>query len=131
MEWNGAKQKGAGIPNFKLGNGEIPRNGGFPGNYCSPEIESGMQAEGQTSQGSEEDKETKKLGEEKDSIPRDPHDRGKWKKWSSLFGVKPLVKSGLPEVTNISDPVSSLVAIFVLDKVVDMTIAGISMTLVG
>lgn len=90
-----------------------------------------MQAGGQTSQGSEEDKEKEKSGEEKDSIPRDPHDRGKWKKWSSLFGVKPLVKAGLPEVTNISDPASGLVTISVPNKVVDMTIAGLSMTLVG
>lgn len=45
--------------------------------------------------------------------------------------MKPLDKSGLPEVTNISDPVSGLVAISVLDKLVDLTVAGLTMTLVG
>ncbi|XP_059066202.1 uncharacterized protein LOC131857546 [Cryptomeria japonica] len=37
---------------------------------------------------------------------------------------KPLAKSGLPEVTNIYDPVSGLVVISVPDKLVDLTVAG-------
>lgn len=68
--------------------------------------------------------------EDKDSKIGDPHDRGKEKKWSSLFGVKLLVKSGLPKVSNISDPIIGVVAIFVLDKLVDLIVSGLAMTLV-
>lgn len=125
------ERKGAGIPNFKLGNSRIPGNSRFPGDCSFSRIRTGDQAGGQAPQGLEEDKEKSKLREDKYSNPKDPHGRGKGKKWSSLFGVKPLVKSGLPEVTNISDPASGQFAIFVLDKVVDMTISGLSMTLVG
>lgn len=69
--------------------------------------------------------------DEKDSKNGDPHDTGKEKKWSSLFGVRPLVKSGLPEVKYISDPVTGVVAIYIPYKLVDLTVSGLAMTLVG
>lgn len=131
MKRKGAERKGAGIPNFKMGNGRIPGNNGFLGDCSFSGIGTGDQAGGQAPQGSKEDKEKAKPGEDKDLNPRDPHDRGKGKKWSSLFRVKPLVKSRLSEVTNISDPTTGQFALFVLDKVVDMTVSGLFMTLVG
>ncbi|XP_059077887.1 uncharacterized protein LOC131876486 [Cryptomeria japonica] len=87
--------------------------------------------DGEASQGTEGDKAIVKSVEDKDSKNGDPHDRGKEKKWSSLFGVRPLEKSGLPEVKNIFDPMTGVVAISVPDKLVDLTVSGLAMTLVG
>ncbi|XP_059066162.1 uncharacterized protein LOC131857518 [Cryptomeria japonica] len=94
---------------------------GGAGNHASP----------QASQDTKEDKTTVKSVEEKDSKTGDPHDRGKENKWSALFGVRPLVKSGLPEVKNISNPATEVFAISVLDKLVDFIVFGLAMTLVG
>ncbi|XP_059068346.1 uncharacterized protein LOC131858889 [Cryptomeria japonica] len=49
----------------------------------------------------------------------------------ALFGVRPSVQSGLPEVKNLSYPATTVFAIFVLDKLVDFSISGLAMTLVG
>lgn len=72
----------------------------------------------QASQGPEGDKVIKKMVEDKDSNVGDPQDRGKVRKWTTLFGVRPSVHSGLLEVKNLSDLMKGVFSISVPNKLV-------------